>query len=166
MRIITSLLLVSCISSINAQRVKFQDPELRFSFKKPSSWEIFDNGYIIKASPSVKDTSTIYLTITYFTPPKPMEGLSEEDLATLIPESSVATQFQDFPDSKQFIRLFNRKVKWKVAQHNDLELRFYGVTHLEERWEVVASAPKSRYSYYHEAFHKMVKSLKAKRKPE
>jgi len=163
MRITISLLLLLAVFLLNAQRLRFQDPALKLSFKKPSSWEVFDNGYIIKVAPSAKDTLSVYLTITYFTPPVPIEGLSEEDLATLIPESSVATQFEYFPLSTKSVRLFREEIKWRSSKDQISEYRFYSKSHLGENWEIVATAPAKNYDQYRPTFERIINSIKARR---
>ena len=62
---ISLFLLLSALSTF-AQRVSFEDPDLTFSFKKPKNWQVFDDGYVVKVSPSAADSATIYFTITYF----------------------------------------------------------------------------------------------------
>ncbi|MEQ9022242.1 MAG: hypothetical protein RLN82_05720, partial [Pseudomonadales bacterium] len=73
MRSIISLLLLSAISfSGFAQRVTFNDPDLTFSFKKPKDWQVFDDGYVVKISPSAQDTANIYFSFTYFESAQPI----------------------------------------------------------------------------------------------
>ena len=80
MRIIISVIICLYTLSINAQRVEFNDPDLTFSFVKPKEWSLFDDGYRVLVSPSVKDSSNIYFSITYFEKPQPQELGLEEDL--------------------------------------------------------------------------------------
>ncbi|MEP0986584.1 hypothetical protein [Ekhidna sp.] len=71
MRIIISFfVLISAFLSFS-QRVSFEDPDLTFSFKKPKSWQVIDTGYEVKVFPSVKDSSSTYLIITYFEDAQP-----------------------------------------------------------------------------------------------
>lgn len=71
MRNTISLLLILISISALSQRVSFDDPDLTFSFKKPKNWQVFDDGYYVKVSPSVTDSSSTYFTITYFENPEP-----------------------------------------------------------------------------------------------
>ncbi|WP_370089800.1 hypothetical protein [Ekhidna sp.] len=81
MRIIISLTLLLLIVSASAQRVTFDDPDLTFSIKKPKGWEVFDDGYVVKVSPSMQDTASTYFSITYFEGAQPYgEIIFEEQL--------------------------------------------------------------------------------------
>lgn len=165
MRITISVILIVCFFLSNAQRVKFDDPELSFSFKKPSSWVVFDNGYVIKVSPSVRDSATTYLTITYFSPPTPVGGYLDEDIPVPIPEASVATQFEDLPQSLETTKFFKSKAKWRTAINNSgLTLRFYDQLYLGQHWEIVSCAPQELGNEYESVFKKIVKSIRAKKK--
>ncbi|WP_462248072.1 hypothetical protein [Ekhidna sp.] len=66
MRIITSLFILVLSNIAYSQRLSFEDPDLTFSFEKPKEWEVYDDGYVVKVSPSVLDSANIYFTITYF----------------------------------------------------------------------------------------------------
>ncbi len=66
MRSIISLVLLSISLNVFSQRISFEDPDLTFSFKKPKNWEVFDDGYVVKLSPSVQDSANFFLTFTYF----------------------------------------------------------------------------------------------------
>ena len=163
MRSIISFLLLGLSFLAYAQRTKFQDPELKLSLKKPPGWEIFDNGYVIKVAPSAKDTATTFLTVTYFTPAVPIGEFSEEEFPPLIPESSVAFQFEDFPESKESIKLLKKKVKWRIKGKEGTEFRFYETQYVGQHWEVVVSAPKERNATYQPLFEKIIRSLRAKK---
>lgn len=78
------LFLTTTITSL-AQRISFEDPDLTFSFKKPNDWQVFDDGYAVKVSPSPKDTTNTYFSITYFEDAQPFgifpltDGLESAD---------------------------------------------------------------------------------------
>ena len=63
-----------------SQRVSFNDPDLSFSFKKPSKWELVDDGFNISMYPRNPVEEIQQINITYF------EAASEEsfDVAPLI----------------------------------------------------------------------------------
>ena len=71
MRNTISLLLLFLTISGFGQRMTFEDPDLTFSFKKPKNWQVFDDGYVVKVSPSVKDSADTYFSITYFEDAQP-----------------------------------------------------------------------------------------------
>ena len=162
MKTLTALILVGFFFTASAQRVKFQDPDLKFSFRKPKSWQTFDNQYVIKISPSAKDTSTIYLCSTYFAPPMPMDGILNEDISALLPTASVANRFADISESNEYIRLFKRKVKWKSKTVDHILFKFYQTTYLGQKWEVVTAAPIHNYARFEGDFEKAISSLRAK----
>ncbi len=75
MRITISLFLLTTTLVSFSQRVSFEDPDLTFSFKKPKNWQVFDDGYVVKVSPSAKDSATVYFTLTYFEYAQPIGAL-------------------------------------------------------------------------------------------
>lgn len=66
MRSIISLVIISISLNAFSQRISFEDPDLTFSLKKPKNWEVFDDGYVVKLSPSKQDSANFFLTFTYF----------------------------------------------------------------------------------------------------
>lgn len=86
MRSLTSLVFLLVCSFGFSQRVSFNDPDLTFSFKKPKGWEVFDDGYSVKTSPSAADSSSLFFSITYFEGAQPFGeltiGLTSADAMT------------------------------------------------------------------------------------
>lgn len=79
MRNTISLLLFLLSFYALGQRVSFEDPDLTFSFKKPKNWHVFDDGYVVKVAPSVKDSASTYFSITYFEDAQPSRDIQFAD---------------------------------------------------------------------------------------
>ncbi|WP_436517442.1 hypothetical protein [Ekhidna sp. To15] len=128
MRITISLfLLVSTLFSFS-QRVTFEDPDLTFSFKKPKNWEVFDDGYLVKVSPSSKDSADIYFTITYFENAQPFGELPSAERAD-------KTKDADFTETK----IDGVIAKQREKMNGEYILHAYSFMKYGQRFEIKTS---------------------------
>lgn len=146
-----------------SQRASFEDPGLTFSFKKPKNWVLVDDGYEIKVSPYMRDTSHTYLTLTYFEYPEPLSNDMGTHFSVLTIESETKEEFKDHMWSDDHLVISDKKVLWKksMISKNDLliERRFYDFDLYKKNWEIVTSAPTDEFKKYHRKFKSIIKSL-------
>ena len=167
MRSTISFLLILLITfPILAQRVEFEDPDLTFSFKKPKKWELIDDGYVVKVSPSIRDTATVYVSFTYFESPSAIDYSSLEadtDVPVLVPMQS-SDEYDDFSESGNPIKIAGEKGSWSEKEITkeglQLKKRIYGFKKNNQRWKIAVSAPHSSFGSYERLFNRIIKSLK------
>ena len=148
-----------------SQRVSFNDPDLTFSFKKPKNWKIFDDGYVIKVSPSEADTSTIYLSLTYFSSPRPMGGYVSgefpESLKNVNPTTNIESQSGKHGPSE---KIMGQKVQSKEYIQNqdgeNLNIRVYTFLEANQQWKISTSAPKDERKESNKEFRKIMRTLR------
>jgi len=147
-----------------AQRVSFEDPGLTFSFKKPKDWVVVDDGYEIKVSPFMRDTSHTYLTMTYFEYPEPISNDDGTYFSTVTIESDNKEEFKDHMWSDDHLLICEKKVLWKRAMvsQNDvlIEKRYYDFDIDRKNWEMVTSIPDKDFKTYHKKFLSIIKSFR------
>lgn len=146
MRITISLLLIFSSLFTFSQRVSFEDPDLTFSFKKPKSWQVFDDGYVVKVSPSARDSANTYFTITYFENAQPY-GL----LPTATPASS--TKAADF----NTVKIAGESAKQFEESAKNEYLNKYQFTKYGQRFEIKTS---STYPKANRTFRKIIRSIR------
>ena len=143
---ISALLL--CVSfGCFSQRVSFNDPDLTFSFKKPKSWQVFDDGYLVKVAPSAVDSSDVYFSITYFEDAKPLDGLG-------FPSD---TNKQD--STGQFTKIDKIQATYFVEKNARSELKKFHFYKKGQRFEVETKHKPENKDQNHTLW-KMVKSIK------
>lgn len=154
MRIIISLTLLWFTVSAPAQRITFQDPDLTFSIKKPKSWEVFDDGYVVKVSPSMQDTASTYFSITYFEGAQPYgEVLFEEQLQLDI---------KPIPIGKA--KIAGEPASYFETTDERSLTRMYRFTKYDQRFELVTKSPiSSEHSRQLSSLVRSVKVLKNQR---
>lgn len=148
-----------------SQQVSFNDPDLTFSFKKPKNWKVFDDGYVIKVSPSAADTSTIYLSLTYFSSPKPMGGYvsgeSPESLKNVSLTTNIESQTAKHGPSE---KIMGQEVQSKEYIQNqdgeNLNIRVYTFQEANQQWEILTSAPKDERKKSNKEFRKIMRTLR------
>lgn len=152
---ISLLVFIVSISSAFSQRITFDDPDLTFSFKKPKGWEVFDNGYVVKISPSAVDTADIYFTITYFESPTPIGSFSEI-IETPLPDRPLEEAApQKIVNIGQYqLKMESRKA---IKEGTSFIQRKYQFDHLGQSWEITTCTPESKVQ---KLFKKMIKSLR------
>ena len=159
MRSIISLLaFFFSVSIAISQRVSFDDPDLTFSFKKPKDWQLFDDGYYVKLSPSVEDTAHTYFTITYFETPKPIGSYNE------VPQAELTDQTTSQPSDKKKVKIGQYHLStWTSSfdlKDQSCLLRKYQFDHLGQSWEIVTSSPKSNTQKLDKLYKRIIKSLR------
>ncbi|MEM0941705.1 MAG: hypothetical protein AAGI25_18245 [Bacteroidota bacterium] len=164
MRVTIGLMVLLYSTDLLSQRVSFEDPELIFSFKKPKHWVIIDNEYVIKLSPSLRDTSFTYLTITYFAPPERINEETQSYFVLVDPETPAKSAFKSYMHSDDPVKILGFKVRPKRAlitkKEIPLERRFYDFHRVDKNWEVVTSAPTHQYKKHHKEYKSILKSLR------
>ncbi|WP_420575856.1 hypothetical protein [Ekhidna sp.] len=96
-----------------SQRVSFNDPDLSFSFKKPSKWELVDDGFNISMYPKKPVEEIQQINITYF------EAASEESFDT-VPLNKIIEFRQELLEvNKPAYKLIG---SIKKSDHKDSEL--------------------------------------------
>lgn len=134
---ISLVLLISSFFSFS-QRISFEDPDLTFSFKKPKNWEVFDDGYVVKVSPSARDTANIYFAITYFenaqpfgifsnvTPAGDEDGIIFNALKIAGSDAKNRQEIEDktFLNSYTF-RKYNQRFELKTSTTNPKDQRIF-----------------------------------------
>ncbi|MEP1033721.1 hypothetical protein [Ekhidna sp.] len=149
MRITISLILIASYFFSFCQRISFEDPDLTFSFKKPKNWEVFDDGYVVKASPSARDSADTYFTITYF---------------------EFAQPSGSFPTAKPVIESFDKgftktkingiKAKCIEIKNGEYRTNEYEFVKYGQRFEIKTSA---RDPQINRIFRKIIRSILIKR---
>ena len=147
MRSITSWILICISISCFSQRVSFNDPDLTFSFKKPKNWEIFDDGYLVKASPSALDSANTFFSITYFEDAQPFDGLG------LASNSGNATT------DRKSIKIDKVKATYFIKKEDGDEVKQYQFYKKGQRFSVVTKYPMSDKTPSRKLL-KMVKSIR------
>ncbi|SNT12897.1 hypothetical protein SAMN05421640_2408 [Ekhidna lutea] len=150
MRSIISLLILSISFGLLAQRVAFEDPDLSFSFKKPKGWEVVDDGYVVKVSPSIADTSTTCFAITYFESPKPV-GDIPLDLQLQIDSTET-------PTSKT--KIAGEEANWFEETSENFISRHYTFFKFNQRFEITIKYPIE--SKYDKKLKSIIRSIKVK----
>ncbi|WP_420318068.1 hypothetical protein [Ekhidna sp.] len=159
MRTIISFFLITTVTSfLVAQRLKFNDPDLSFSLKKPKSWQVFDNGYVVKLSPSANDTSSIYFTITYFEDASPLGG--NETLQIIQPKEYVITELPTPNTIKIGKYQLQTGTTRAFINDNYYHQQRYIFNNNGQRWEIITSARESEKKELEKIFNRMIKSLK------
>ncbi|MEQ6166730.1 hypothetical protein AAOE16_06000 [Ekhidna sp. MALMAid0563] len=155
---ISLLVFIVSISSAFSQRITFDDPDLTFSFKKPKGWEVFDNGYVVKISPSAVDTADIYFTITYFESPTPI-GSFREIIDTPFPDKPLEEAApQRIVNIGQYqLRMESRDA---IKEETSFIQQKYQFDHLGQSWEITTFAPEPKAPKLHKLFKRMIKSLR------
>lgn len=155
---ISLIVFIASITFVSAQRITFDDPDLTFSFKKPKSWEVFDNGYVVKVSPSARDTSDVYFTITYFESPTPMGSFSEVMDIPLQEKPVKAPEPQKTVNIGQYLLKMESTIATEDSgaymQHR------YQFDHHGQSWEITTCTPESKAKKLHKLFKRMIKSLR------
>lgn len=166
MRTIIRLFVLVLATSSMAQRVEFNDPDLTFSFKKPKSWELIDDGYVVKVSPTVADTASIYVSFTYFQSPSAIDYTmleADTEVPTLIPMNSV-DEYNNHPESGEKIKIAKEEGRWSATEVMENGIvyvrRIYHVSTYGQRWDIVSNVPKADVSAYNRTFSRIIKSLK------
>lgn len=146
MRIITSLLIIFISQTSFSQRVEFEDPDLTFSFKKPKGWEVFDDGYVVKVSPSAKDSASTYFTITYFENAQPYGSFPTAELAdeTLTP-------------STQTYQIAKEETKLREKREGDQQVKLYSFMKYGQRFEIKTASSSEVNERF---FQKIIRSIK------
>ncbi|WP_425392530.1 hypothetical protein [Ekhidna sp.] len=159
MRTIISLLLLFVFHFFAVgQRVSYDDPDLTFSFKKPKNWEVFDNGYVVKLSPSVHDTSNTYFTITYFEDASPL-GVSKAP-EIMQPEDYTVTELPT-PNVVEVGKYELQTGTTRAIIHQEsYHQQRYLFNNYNQRWEIITSAPESEKKKYEVIFKRVIKSLR------
>lgn len=160
-----SLTLVLFTLASFSQRVLFNDPDLSFSFKKPKNWKVFDDGYVIKVSPSAADTSTIYLSLTYFSSPKPMGGYSSSEFPESLKHMNPTTNIESQPGKHgPSEKIMGQKVQSKEYLQNqdgeNLNIRVYTFQEANQQWEILTSAPKDERKKLNKEFRKIMRTFR------
>ncbi|WP_424961893.1 hypothetical protein [Ekhidna sp.] len=152
---ISLLALITSISVVFSQRITFNDPDLTFSLKKPKSWEVFDNGYVVKVSPSAIDTTDVYFTITYFESPTPI-GSYSEIIDTPLPEKSLE---ETAPQKVVTIGQYRLTMESREAIRDGTSFiqQKYEFDHLGQSWEITTCTPEPKVQ---KLFKRMIKSLR------
>lgn len=166
MQTIIRLFVLLLATSSLAQRVEFNDPDLTFSFKKPKSWELIDDGYVVKVSPTVADTASIYVSFTYFQSPSAIDYTmleADTEVPTLIPMNSV-DEYNNHPESGEKIKIAKEEGRWSATEVTENGIvyvrRIYHITTYGQRWDIVTNVPKKEENAYHKKLLSIVKSLK------
>ena len=146
--IISALITIMSLVTL-AQRVTFNDPDLTFSFKKPKSWEVFDDGYSVKASPSAADSSNFFFSITYFESPTPAGemtiGLTSSD------------EFS--PDGDASFKIGGEKATYQRIIKDNKQSTLYRFYKLGQRFEVTVVS-NSSYKKGTKTLRKIIKSIR------
>ena len=161
MRILISslIILVSALTSFG-QRVAFEDPDLTFSFKKPKHWELFDDGLVVKISPSKRDSASIYMTLTYYEDAIPIDG---QENALLVKPNEAAEAIPELPTSNEVkIGKYMLKTgsKQTLIDGESYLYQRYVFKNYEQRWEIITSRPEEEQEQYSKVFQRVIKSLK------
>ncbi|MEO9482065.1 MAG: hypothetical protein ABJG47_01380 [Ekhidna sp.] len=146
MRIIISLIFLLVTLTSFSQRISFEDPDLVFSFEKPKKWEVFDDGYVVKVSPSEKDTASTYFTITYFEDaesfgffPRTEPAINPHDIAS--PKINIDGEVASLVEKKQDNSFLNTYTFQKYGQRFEIK--------------TLAASPKTK-----RIFRKIIRSLR------
>lgn len=165
MRHVTSICLTILATGLLAQRLNFEDPELTFSIKKPKDWILIDDGYVVKFSPTKKDTANIYITFTYFEAPSAInyEVEMDTDVPVVIPFGQ-SDEYGVIPNDGNKIKIAGEEGSWSETNVESngtiFTRRIYHFTQYGQRWDIVTNAPESEMKKYQRYFKKVIKSLR------
>lgn len=148
MRISISLILLIVSIPTFSQRVTFEDPDLTFSFKKPKKWQVFDDGYVVKVSPSAKDSAQVYFTITYFENAQPVG---------LFPSAQPANSVEEVIFEK--IKIDGEYARRSEKSENDTHQQHYTFMKYGQRFEINTSAQSEETN---RIFRKIIRSIQIK----
>ncbi|MEO9871072.1 hypothetical protein [Ekhidna sp.] len=152
MKSIISLLLITVSFAALSQRVQFEDPDLTFSFKKPKGWEVFDDGYLVKVSPSINDSSRNYFTITYFEDSQPFGGVNLLHSATALQQEKGAYKTTG-------IKIDGVQAKYSEQKNKNTLVRLYTFYKYDQRFEIYTSIFPSDNSTISRKTRKIVRSI-------
>lgn len=152
MRNIISLTFLFLSLASFSQRVSFEDPDLTFSFKKPKNWEVFDDGYVVKASPSAQDTASIYFSITYFEDAQPpgMNPFENEN------EKNSSIDFQ-----KWIRKIAGEKAEYRIESSDNSVETLYRFKWDDQRFELTTKQPSpAKNPQNSEVFNRIIRSIR------
>lgn len=147
MRIFASLIMLFLATQCVAQTIVFEDPDLTFSIKKPKKWQVFDDGYVVKLSPSVSDSATLYVSLTYFEAPKVY------DLFDSFEGDSKETE-------EKTVRLKKLDVSQEDTSTDDLIKSKYTFRVFGQEFLIRTSAPAPLRPKQRKVFRKIVRSVR------
>lgn len=163
MRTTISLVLLLFYLTASSQRVSFDDPDLNFSFKKPRSWELIDDGYVVKISPTLQDTAELFMTITYFEAPSLFGTSTNPDLPQVIPFDSPNEDYGTVKDEGT-IQINKVQAQYSTTHITKgsmmIEIRNYQFSKLGQSWELVTSSPTDVSKSSSKQFNRILKSLR------
>ena len=156
-------------SSVFAQRVEFNDPDLTFSFVKPESWTIKD-GLTVFAIPGTEnlEVPNTFFSITYFEGPTQVEQSEsvEADLVFDVDEiePNIPSDLKEFKSGEiGRIYIANETALWASYYHTQNEIRVkavsYVFTKLNQRFEIRISAPINQFEENEPLFQSIINSL-------
>ncbi len=148
MRSTISLLLISISIVGFSQRVSFEDPDLTFSFKKPKTWQVFDDGYSVKVAPSASDSSHTFLSITYFEDARPLGGIGSFSKST----GRQATTYTRKIDGVA--------ATFEIHKTKNIEKRIYHFYKYNQRFEVITSLPGKTALRNHRTIKNIIRSIR------
>lgn len=141
MRSLISFIFFLLLLTGYAQRIEFEDPDLTWSFKQPKSWVLVDDGYVVKVSPSMQDTATTYLTITYFESPKPTKQLMTDELEAYSVSQIPLKETNYGEEIKIGSMLATMNASTSLMDDDSFHVqKIYRFNHLGQQWEIVTSA--------------------------
>ncbi len=146
MKNIISLLLFFTSIGCFSQRLSFDDPDLTFSFKKPKRWEVFDDGYLVKISPSTLDSADTFFSFTYFEDAKPFDGMG-----------SALGSTNDL--KKHSIKIDKVQASYTISQNAKKEIREYQFYKKGQRF-VVKTGKIMENKSTSRSLEKLVKSIR------
>lgn len=159
-----SILLLSLSINVAAQRVEFNDPDLTFSFVKPTLWTVKD-GLTVFVSPENESTDqpTIFFSITYFENPSQAEA-NEDVFDSNEIEPSIPSDLKEFsPDKVGRRYITNETALWASYYHTQNGISLKAVSYvfmkLNQRFEIRVSAPKDVFEENERFFNSIIESL-------
>ena len=151
MRSTISIVFLLLITSLSAQRITFNDPDLSFSFKKPKNWQVFDDGLVVKVSPSATDSAHTYFSITYFEDAEPFGGFPSV-------ESQPGTPSEDLtPYSK---KIAGKEANYQRVRGSNEQSATYVFHTFGQRFRIMTVQPLPEDAGITQAFNRMIRSLK------
>ncbi|MEQ9465874.1 MAG: hypothetical protein RLN88_00600 [Ekhidna sp.] len=133
-----------------SQRITFNDPDLSFSFKKPKDWQVFDDGLVVKVSPSAADSSRTYFSITYF---EDAEPFGEFPLVESQPETP-PENLTPYPK-----KIAGQDAKYQENNSNELSATYVFYT-FGQRFLIVTVQSLPEDQAVSQAFNRMIRSIK------
>ena len=166
MRSIISLLALLAASFCIAQRISFEDPQLTFSIKKPKNWEVIDNGYVIKLTPSHQDSTTTFITFTYFEQATPFEESGFDGPQLVIEEDF--NQLYEAPLGDKKTKILGRRVTYRsttiLIEQLLVEKRLYAFALNGLDWEIISSCKQASAGDYDRIFSRIARSLRIRKR--